>query len=225
MAKIEQMLRLKYIEEFLRRRKLSGASYQEITNYLEEKLEDRELKFTERTFQRDKKAILDIFKVEILYSRSKSVYYIKEEDFEENQENVFDQLLLVEAYRETKDHSEIMFLSQEEPEVWSISTELFTPLPTKKLLLFNKKFWEDVAFNKVVCPYALKECKNRWYLLATDFQPKDGQFFMKTYGLDRIYELDIKVPVSKKKNMMPKKLSKTHSELFHPTNKSQKKFY
>ena len=74
MAKIEQMLRLKYIEEFLRRRKLSGASYQEITNYLEEKLEDRELKFTERTFQRDKKAILDIFKVEILYSRSKSVY-------------------------------------------------------------------------------------------------------------------------------------------------------
>jgi hypothetical protein len=48
---------------------------------------------------------------------------------------------------------------------------------------------------------------------------------MKTYGLDRIYELDIKVPVSKKKNMMPKKHSKTHSELFHPTNKSQKKFY
>jgi hypothetical protein len=77
MAKIEQMLRLKYIEEFLRRRKLSGASYQEITNYLEEKLEDRELKFTERTFQRDKKAILDIFKVEILYSRSKSVTTLK----------------------------------------------------------------------------------------------------------------------------------------------------
>ena len=37
MAKIEQMLRLKYIEEFLRRSKQHGASYQEITNYLEEK--------------------------------------------------------------------------------------------------------------------------------------------------------------------------------------------
>jgi predicted DNA-binding transcriptional regulator YafY len=223
MAKIEQMLRLKYIEEFLRRRKLSGASYQEITNYLEEKLEDRELKFTERTFQRDKKAILDIFKVEILYSRSKSVYFIKEEDFEENQENVFDQLLLVEAYRETKDHSEIMFFEPRRARGLEHLNGIIHAITNKKIITFQyKKFWEDVAFNKVVCPYALKECKNRWYLLATDFQPKDSQFFMKTYGLDRIYELDIKSSSFKKEKYDAKEAFENSFGIISPNKQEPK---
>ena len=40
MAKNEQMLRLKFIEELLRRRKDKGATYQEITDFLEEKFAD-----------------------------------------------------------------------------------------------------------------------------------------------------------------------------------------
>ncbi|MFL1605240.1 hypothetical protein PGK46_00360 [Riemerella anatipestifer] len=79
MAKTEQMLRLKYIEELLRRRKEKGASFQEIENYLKEKFEEKDildqLKFTERTFLRDKKAILEISGIEISYSRAKCLLH------------------------------------------------------------------------------------------------------------------------------------------------------
>ena len=67
MAKEEQMLRLQYIQDILRSKKEKGASYQDIKSYLEKKFEEKdlgELKFTERTFQRDKKfptAVREIF--------------------------------------------------------------------------------------------------------------------------------------------------------------------
>ena len=92
MAKNEQMLRLKYIEELLRKRKEKGASFQEIYDYLEEKFENKDigdkLKFTERTFQRDKIAILEVSGIEISYSRKNNAYYIEDEELELYQENI-----------------------------------------------------------------------------------------------------------------------------------------
>ncbi len=52
-------VRLQYIQNILRSKRKKGASYQDIKSYLEKKFEEKdlgELKFTERTFQRDKKA-------------------------------------------------------------------------------------------------------------------------------------------------------------------------
>ena len=111
MAKNEQMLRLLFIEEFLRRRKDRGATYPEIADYLETQFAEKglELKFTERTFQRDKLAIADVFGIQISYSRKKNAHFIEEEELELSQESVFDQLLLVEAYRETKGKADVMF--------------------------------------------------------------------------------------------------------------------
>lgn len=43
MAKKEQMLRLKFIEEFLRRKKDKGASYEEISDYLTRKYNENGL--------------------------------------------------------------------------------------------------------------------------------------------------------------------------------------
>ena len=69
------MLRLLFIEEFLRRRK-TGATYPEIADYLETQFAEKglELKFTERTFQRDKLAIADVFGIQISYSRKKNAH-------------------------------------------------------------------------------------------------------------------------------------------------------
>lgn len=111
MAKNEQMLWLLFIEEFLRRRKDRGATYPEIADYLETQFAEKglELKFTERTFQRDKLAIADVFGIQISYSRKRNAHFIEEEELELSQESVFDQLLLVEAYRETKGKADVMF--------------------------------------------------------------------------------------------------------------------
>src|SRR5690606_12161269 len=78
MTKNAQILRLKFIEILLRERKERGASYEEIEEYLEEKFADKdlgeELKFSKKTFERDKKAIADILGFEISYSRKRNAY-------------------------------------------------------------------------------------------------------------------------------------------------------
>lgn len=204
MAKNEQMLRLLFIEEFLRRRKDRGATYPEIADYLETQFAEKglELKFTERTFQRDKLAIADVFGIQISYSRKKNAHFIEEEELELSQESVFDQLLLVEAYRETKGKADVMFFEPRRARGLEHLNGLIHAITQKKVLSFTyQKFWENEKCSKVVMPYALKEFKNRWYLLAADYQSKNPSFFLKTYGLDRISDLNISNTPFKRENI------------------------
>jgi len=50
-----------------------------------------------------------------------------------------------------------------------------------------QKFWEEKSTERSVHPLALKEFKNRWYLLSKDL--KDSA--VKTFALDRLTNLDI----------------------------------
>ncbi|MHB8209039.1 helix-turn-helix transcriptional regulator [Mucilaginibacter sp.] len=50
-----------------------------------------------------------------------------------------------------------------------------------------QKFWDEQPSQRQVQPYALKEFKNRWYILAKD--NKDN--VIKSFALDRISELEI----------------------------------
>ena len=194
MAKNEQMLRLVLIEQLLRRRKDRGASYEEISDFLEDKFQEKglTLKFTERTFQRDKVAIADVFGIQISFSRKRNVHFIEQEELELSQESVFDQLLLVQAYRETQDKTDVMFFEPRRARGFEYLNGIVHVITQKKVITFSyQKFWENEKSSKVVTPYALKEFKNRWYLLAADYKSKDGSFFLKTFGLDRISDLDI----------------------------------
>ena len=190
MAKNEQMLRLLFIEEFLRRRKDRGATYPEIADYLESQFAEKglELKFTERTFQRDKLAIADVFGIQISYSRKKNAHFIEEEELELSQESVFDQLLLVEAYRETKGKADVMFFEPRRARGLEHLNGLIHAITQKKVLSFTyQKFWEEELSQRLVEPYALKEFKNRWYIMAKD--SKDNN--IKSFALDRLTNLEI----------------------------------
>ena len=194
MAKNEQMLRLVLIEQLLRRRKDRGASYEEISDFLEDKFQEKglTLKFTERTFQRDKVAIADVFGIQISFSRKRNVHFIEQEELELSQESVFDQLLLVQAYRETQDKTDVMFFEPRRARGFEYLNGIVHAITQKKVITFSyQKFWENEKSSKVVTPYALKEFKNRWYLLAGDCEAKGGSFFLKAFGLDRISDLDI----------------------------------
>lgn len=204
MAKNEQMLRLKFIEELLKRRKEKGATYPEIADYLQEKFDEKglELKFTERTFQRDKIAINDVFGIQISFSRKKNVHFIEDEELELSQESVFDQLLLIQAYRETQGKTDIMFFEPRRARGFEHLNGIIHAITQKKVIKFNyQKFWENEKSAKVVTPYALKEFKNRWYLLAAYHHPKEEKFFLITFGLDRISDLEITQSSFKRENI------------------------
>ncbi len=58
-----------------------------------------------------------------------------------------------------------------------------------------EKYWEDSLSTRTVEPYALKEFRNRWYVLANDLKND----VVKSFALDRISDLEI----SKKKFQFP----------------------
>ena len=53
------------------------------------------------------------------------------------------------------------------------------------------KYWEDQPSDRKVEPLALKEFKNRWYLIARDLHADNLAGSIRTFGLDRIKALDI----------------------------------
>lgn len=196
MAKNEQMLRLKFIEEILKRRGSAGASFEEIEAFLVTKFEEKDiidkLKFTKRTFQRDKIALQEIFGIFVSYSKAREVYYIEGDELDLAEKNIYDHLLLVEAYRQTKDRSEIMMFQSRKPKGLEHLHRLVQAILNKQIVRFSyHKFWAENETQRVVEPYALKEVEHRWYLLASDFVVGKEGGEIKAFGLDRISNLEI----------------------------------
>lgn len=204
MAKIEQMLRLKFIEDFLRSRENRGASYEEILEYLTDKYTQKDipadqLKFTKRTFLRDKAAIAEVLHTDIIYRRATNTYAIDTDLEDDMQEQVFDNLLLVEAYRELKGKKNIMIFEQRKSRGLQWLHGLVHAITHHKIITLQyTKFWEGIPYKKTLQPFALKEFNNRWYLLAQERNDDSG--FLKTFGLDRISMLNISTSSFKPKD-------------------------
>lgn len=194
MAKQEQMLRLQYIQDFLRTRKNRGATYLEIDQYLEKKFQEKDLadlSFSERTFKRDREVMENVLGIKIIFDFSKKIYFIENEELTNAEESVFDNLLLVEAYREAKANSEIIFFEPRKSRGLNLLHGIIHAILHQNVLSFTyTKFWTDETSQRAVEPYALKEFQHRWYLLANEY--KADKLFIKTYALDRIMDLEIK---------------------------------
>ncbi|MBV6878793.1 WYL domain-containing protein [Epilithonimonas ginsengisoli] len=200
MAKQEQMLRLQYIQDFLRTRKNRGATYLEIDQYLEKKFQEKDLadlSFSERTFKRDREVMENVLGIKIIFDFSKKIYFIENEELTNAEESVFDNLLLVEAYREAKANSEIIFFEPRKSRGLNLLHGIIHAILHQNVLSFTyNKFWTDETSQRTVEPYALKEFQHRWYLLANEY--KADKLFVKTYALDRIMDLEIKSTKFKK---------------------------
>lgn len=202
MSKTEQMNRWKYIVQFLRERREKGVSLDEIKNFLKKK----DISLTDRTFDRDKKHIEEVLGAEIRYLRGINAYIINNEELEQGEDNIFDNLLLIEAYRETKDKQDIMLFERRKARGLEHLNGIIHAITHRKIITFDyQKFWSDEKRERVVEPYALKEFQHRWYLLAKEHQPKDSNTIMKTFGLDRITDVDIKSKSFRREKYNPQK--------------------
>lgn len=201
MAKTDQLFRVMNIVEFLKR-KANGANYQEILTYLEERqsADGFDLAFSEKTFKRDREIILDNLKIEIQFKRSTMTYQIINKEDSESTQSIFDNLLLINAYKQTENNSKIMFFEKRQASgLHNLEGIIFAIKNSKTISCNYTKYWENVPRRKVLEPYALKEFRNRWYLLANEIDGKD--FFVKTFGLDRISDLEIHNKTYKKQNV------------------------
>lgn len=202
MAIYDKNIRLMRIASFLKS-KPKGASFKEILKHLEELYHKesfaKDVASSQKTFDRDKKLLMEMG-IEIKFKRSTMTYQIINESFSENSQTIFDNILLINAYKQTENNSEIMIFEKRQASGLHNLEGLIFAIKNSKIITFNyTKNWEGISTKRVVEPYALKEFKNRWYLLANEVDGKD--FFLKTFGLDRISDVEVNSKTFKKQEV------------------------
>lgn len=185
MSKRETLSRYSLIINRLRRK---PTSFEEIADYLELQSDIQGYDFTisKRTFHRDKNDIRSLYNIDIEYDSIKRAYYIEEEDSDMN-DRMLEAFDVFNALNISSRVSKYISFENRKPKGTEHLSPILSAIENKQVIHFDyQKFWDEEASKREVNPLALKEFKNRWYLVAQDH--KDDA--IKTFALDRITDLD-----------------------------------
>ena len=187
MAKKEFLLR--YSHE-LKRLRQGHATFKEISDYLDHQtaFTDEVIGFSKRTFQRDLKDIRALYNFDILYDRKNKSYFIDSVERSATTDRMLEAFEMFNALNLTDDLSHFIQFEKRKPQGTHHFHGLLHCIKNHFVVNFPyHKYDDDIIVNRKVEPYALKEFKSRWYLIAKDQNDK----YVKTFGLDRIQELNI----------------------------------
>lgn len=187
MSKRESIARYNLIIKKLRKK---PATFNEISDYLlfESELQGYNFNVSKRTFQRDIEDISSLYNIDIVYDFSRKVYYIDFDEQSEVNERIFEAFDTFNALNISDRLSDYIHFEKRRPQGTENLYGLLHAIKNKVQICFlYQKFWEDKITLRIVEPYALKEFKNRWYVLANDL--KDNK--VKSFALDRLTELEI----------------------------------
>ena len=165
------------------------ATFTEIADYLahESELQEYDFNISKRTFKRDIDDIGSIFNIEIQYDFSKKIYFIKYDDNEEIHERIFEAFDTFNALNISDRISTHIHFEKRKPQGTENLYGLLHAIKNKIQIRFtHQKYWDDEVSIRLVEPYALKEFRNRWYVVGKDL--KDNK--IKSFGLDRLSKLD-----------------------------------
>ena len=187
MSKRESIARHSLIINKLQKR---PCTFEEIAEYLasESELQGYNFNISKRTFQRDKDEILSLYHIDIKFDFSRKLYFIDSDGEPQALNrvleafNTFSALNLSERIR-----GNIHFEDRRQQSSSNLLGLLHAIENRFKIRFTHQKYWEEEATLRLAEPYALKEYKNRWYLIAKD----DVDGAIKSFGLDRMDNLDI----------------------------------
>ncbi|MCK9561846.1 MAG: WYL domain-containing protein [Bacteroidales bacterium] len=196
MSKRESIARYSLIIKKLRR---CPSSFQEISDYLalESELQEYNFNVSKRTFQRDLEDIRSLFSIDIQYDFSQKVYRVEYDEQSEVSERMLEAFDTFNALNMSDRLSNYIHFEKRRPQGTEHLYGLLHAVKNRLQISFSyHKFWEDTITRRTTEPYALKEFKNRWYVLAKDL--KDNH--IKSFALDRLSSLEI----TKKKFLLHK---------------------
>lgn len=197
MSKREAIARYTLIINKLRSR---PATFAEISDYMEEQseLQGYDFKISKRTFQRDLADISSLYNINIEYDFSKKVYFISEDQPEIN-ERILEAFDILNALNICDKVSNYIHFEKRKSTGTENMYGLLHAIKNHLLIKFTyQKYIDEEQTERKAEPYALKEFKNRWYVLAKDL--KDEK--IKTFALDRLTKMEI----TKKKFSPPNNL-------------------
>lgn len=172
------------------------SNFKELKNYLETRFEylqekDKRLynRFSKRTLQRDIQDIKSLYKIDIEFSSKEKGYFISNSaTADTNFQRMMEAFDLFNSLNLAEDLAPFIYLEKRKPQGTENIHGLLHAIKNKLQIKFeHHKYWEEGKTQRTVEPYALKEFKGRWYLLAKDYS--DGM--IKSFALDRINNLDI----------------------------------
>lgn len=187
MSKRESIARYLLIIKKLRKH---TANFNEISDYLAEESDLQGYNFiiSKRTFQRDLEDIRSLYNIDIQFDFSRKVYYIKSDRESNVNARMLEAFDIFNALNLSDKLSNNIYLEKRKPQGTENLYGLLHAIENQLKIKFTYlKFYEHELSERNVEPYALKEFKNRWYIIANDL--KDNK--IKSFALDRISNLDI----------------------------------
>ncbi|MDA9555652.1 WYL domain-containing protein, partial [Pelobium sp.] len=138
--------------------------------------------------KRDLDDIRSLFNINIEYDFSKKLYFINDEGQPEVNDRMLEAFDTFQALNISSGLSSYIHFEKRKPQGTENLYGLLHSIKNRLLIKFDyQKFWDSEATPRKAEPYALKEFKNRWYVLAKDL--KDEQ--IKSFALDRLTNLEI----------------------------------
>ncbi len=140
------------------------------SEYLKERDETLNIGFSKRTFQRDINEINKDFGVDIEYSRKEKGYYISSGEMDttnfQRRMEAFDMFNALNLTDQTSAH---ILLENRHPLGTDHIHDLLLAIKNGLRVKFSyQKFWEEEITQRHLEPHALKEFKNRWYLIGKE---------------------------------------------------------
>ena len=172
------------------------STYLEIQAYIENQFEymqmhddDLQIGSSKRTMQRDIKDIRNMFGIDIEYSKSQKGYFINHNEAENmNFQRMMEAFEIFNSLNIAQDIAPFVHLEKRKPQGTENLYGLLHAIKNNFQIKFDyQKFWEEESHQRLVEPYALKEFKSRWYIIAKD--NKDTT--VKSFALDRLTHLEI----------------------------------
>ena len=172
------------------------STYEELQTYIENQFDylqmqddNLQIGFSKRTLQRDIKEIRNVFGIDIEYSKSQKGYFISQNENENmNFQRMMEAFEMFNSLNLAQDLTPFIHLEKRRPQGTENLYGLLHAIKNRLQIKFTyQKFWEEESSQRLVEPYALKEFKNRWYIMAKD--SKDNN--IKSFALDRLTNLEI----------------------------------
>ena len=172
------------------------STYEELQTYIENQFDylqmqddNLQIGFSKRTLQRDIKEIRNVFGIDIEYSKSQKGYIISQNENENmNFQRMMEAFDMFNSLNLAQDLTPFIHLEKRRPQGTENLYGLLHAIKNRLQIKFTyQKFWEEELSQRLVEPYALKEFKNRWYIMAKD--SKDNN--IKSFALDRLTNLEI----------------------------------
>ena len=144
-----------------------------------------------RTIRRDLREIRNEFFLNIKYSKAMNGYYIPDDEGESDIETMLEPLNLLGALFMDKDLPKFLFTEKRKPKGMEHLPMLIHAIKNSLVMEFLYiKYDNSSQHTRTVEPYALKEFRGRWYLLAMEIDGRlEERGCIKTWGLDRIQNL------------------------------------